>query len=74
MSATSRQHKIRRTRVLLVVAGGVLIVAAFAAFVLLRHGVDGVVHFFTTPTIEADSGKKYTPVTGLKRVIEKFDE
>ncbi len=56
MAATSRERRFRRKRALIVVLGVVLIAAAFAAFILLRHGVDGVVHFFTTPTMEAVLG------------------
>jgi hypothetical protein len=74
MGATSRGRRTLRRRALLVVVGLVLTFAAFAAFVLLQHGVDGVVHFFTTPTMEADSGKMYTPVTGVKRALEKLEE
>ena len=36
--------------------------------------VDKLVYFFTTPTMEAKSGRKYTPLTGIKRYFEKLDE
>ena len=52
----------------------VVIAAAFIACVLLRCGVDWVAYFFSTPTMEAPSGKKYTPVSGVRRAIEKLDE
>jgi len=74
MQTTSRERRFRRKRALIVVAGLALVFVAFAAFVLLNYGVDGIVYFFTTPTLEARSGKKYTPVTGVKRAIEKLGE
>jgi len=74
MGITRRESRSRRKRTLILVAGAVVIAAAFIACVLLRCGVDGVVYFFTTPTMEARSGKKYTPVSGVKRAIERLDE
>ena len=56
----------------MIVAAGVgLMAAAFAVCLLLRHGVDGLVYFFTTPTMEAGSGRKYTPISGIRRTLEK---
>jgi Na+/citrate or Na+/malate symporter len=60
--------------VLVAAVGVVAITAALVICLLLRHGVDRLVFFFTTPTMEAGSGRKYTPVTGVKRYIEKLDE
>ena len=74
MAATSRERGFRRKKFLIVMLGVVLIAVAFAAFIVLRHGVDGVVHFFTTPTMEAESGRKYTPTSGIKRAFEKLEE
>jgi len=74
MGITRRERRSRRKRALIVVAGVVMIAAAFVACLLLRYGVDGVVYFFTTPTMEARSGKKYTPVSGVKRAIERLDK
>ena len=74
MGITSRGRRHRRRRAVIVVAGVGLVAVAFAVCILLRHGVDGLVHFFTTPTMEAGSGKKYTPVTGVRRTLEKIEE
>ncbi len=69
-----RERRARRRRILIAVAGTALISIAFVVCLLLRYGVDRLVYFFTTPTMEAKSGRKYTPVTGVKRYIEKLDE
>ncbi len=74
MDMTRRGRRSRRKRALIVVAGAVVIAAAFLACLLLRYGIDGVVYFFTTPTMEARSGRKYTPVSGVKRAIERLDK
>ena len=64
----------RRRRALLALCGIVLIVAAFAACLVLTHGFHRVFRFLTVPTLEADSGIKYTPTGAIKRKIEKVDE
>jgi hypothetical protein len=74
MGIASRGQRSRRKRALIVAAGVALMAAAFAVCLLLRHGFDGLVHFFTTPTMEAGSGRKYTPVSGVRRTMEKLEE
>jgi len=74
MGITRRERRSRRKRTLIVVAGAAMIAAAFVACVLLRCGVDWVAYFFTTPTMEARSGRKYTPVSGVKRAIERMED
>ena len=73
MAVSSRERRSRRKRAIIIVAGAGIMAIAFAAILLLRHGIDGLVHFFTTPTMEAGSGRKYTPASGVRRTIEKLN-
>lgn len=59
---------------LLAVVGGVIVAVAFVLCLALSQGLESIVRFFTVPSLEARSGKKYTPVSGAKRFLEKIDE
>ena len=74
MRAPSRERRLRKRRLFIVLAGGALMAGGFGLCLLLRCGMARLVRFLTTPTMEAGSGRKYTPVTGVKRYIEKMDE
>ncbi len=74
MGVSSRQRRMRRKKALLIACGLGLVLVSFALCIVMIQGVDWVARFFTEPTLEAKSGRKYTPTSGVKRWIEKQDE
>jgi hypothetical protein len=64
----------RRKRVLLVVIAVVLSMVGMAFAIGATSGFDWLWRFFTVPSLEAHSGKKYTPTGAVKRYFEKLEE
>jgi len=64
----------RRKRTVLVIATIVVSLLGMAVVIGATQGFDSLWRFLTVPTLEAKSGKKYTPQGAMKRLIEKLDE
>ncbi len=74
MGLSSRERRMRRRKALLVVCGFGLVLVSFALCIVLTHGLGWVTRLFMEPTLEAKSGRKYTPTGAVRRWIEKQDE
>ena len=64
----------RRKRTLLVVATVIFCVLGMLVVIGATQGFDSLLQFFSVPSLEAKSGKKYTPQGAVKRLIDKLDE
>jgi hypothetical protein len=72
---TRRTHRLRRARRRqgwLILGAVVLSVGGALLAIVLTQGTSGLVRFFTVPSLEAKSGRKYTPTSAAKRYIEKL--
>ncbi len=74
MGFSSRRRGMRRRKALLIACGVGLVLVSFALCIVLTQGVGWVARLFMEPTLEAKSGRKYTPTGAVKRWIEKQDE
>lgn len=63
-----------KRRILLAFGALFFCAVAFFIVVLLTDGADGLVRFFTEPSLEAKSGRKFTPFGAVKRYFEKLGE
>ena len=74
MGSRSREHRMRRRRALLVLAGAALIVVGFLTCIVLTRGLGFLGRFLTVPSLKARSGVEYTPTGAMKRYFEKRKE
>ncbi len=74
MGLSSRRRRMWRRKALLVACGLGLVFVSFALCIVMTHGLGWVARLFTEPTLEAKSGRKYTPTGAVRRWIEKQDE
>ena len=74
MGFSSRRRRMWRTKVLLIACGVGLVLVSFALCIVMVHGLGWVARLFGEPTLEAKSGRKYTPTSAVRRWIEKADE
>lgn len=74
MGKSSRERRMCRRRTLLVLVGAVLIVVGFLTCIAMTQGLGFLARFLTVPSLEAESGRKYTPTGAVKRFIEKSVE
>ncbi len=69
-----RRRGSRSKKLLLVLAAIAVCAGGFLLVLALTLGIDGVARLFTTPWIEASSGRKFTPAGAAKRFMEKLSE
>ena len=74
MGGTRRGRRARRRKMWLVAGGAVLCICGTLAALALTHGLEGLVRFLTVPSVEARSGRKYTPSGAVRRYLEKRSE
>lgn len=74
MGKVSPGSRSRRRWALVALCGVGLVLAGFAVCLFLTRGFNRAYRFLTVPSLEADSGIKYTPTGAIKRQIEKADE
>ena len=74
MGMASPCGRSRRRWALIALCGVGLVLAGFAACLFLTGGFHRAYRFLTVPSLEADSGIKYTPTGAIKRQVEKVDE
>lgn len=69
-----RVHRGRRKQIALLVVGVIISVLCMLLIIGVTGGLDVVVTFFTRPSLEANSGKVYTPMGAVERALEKAGE
>ena len=69
-----RERRVRRRRMWLVFGAVVLCVSGAFLVLALRRGFGRLLRFLTVPSLEAKSGRRYTPGGAVKRYMEKQSE
>ena len=69
-----RRRRGHRRQKWLILGAIVLSVGGALLAIVITQGTSGLIRFFTVPSLEAKSGRKYTPTSGAKRYIEKLSE
>jgi hypothetical protein len=74
MGIGHRERCMRRRRMWLILGAVVLCVAGTFLALVLTQGLGRLVRFMTVPSLEAISGRKYTPGGAVRRYIDKRNE
>lgn len=74
MVISHRERRMRRRRMWLILGAVVLCVSGTLLVLALRQGLGRLGRFLTVPSLEAKSGRRYTPGGAVKRYMEKQSE